>query len=154
MISSILNVKEVRKTIKKAMYMPPIQVEAIFEGEATSLTGEMIIKPCNERLMTWRSNSIEHNRSDPLPALMSLPMIKRTLFTDGGQELHQANPCPMIKSAFIEENAEALLVKEWELSPVYANLWTELINIRGSKTTNKKKKGRLKLSLKKRGISG
>ena len=107
MISSILNVKEIRKTIKKAMYMPPIQVEAIFEGEATSLTGEMIIKPCNERLMTWRSNSIEHNRSDPLPALMSLPMIKRTLFTDRGQEIHQANPSPMMKSALTEEIGRA-----------------------------------------------
>ena len=58
-----------------------------------------------------------------------------------------------IKSAFIEENAEALLVKEWELSPVYASLWIELINIKGSKTTNNKEKGRLKLSLRKGGIS-
>ena len=61
---------------------------------------------------------------------MSLPMMKRTLFTDRGQELHQANPYPMIKSAFTEENAEALLVKEWELSPSYASSWTELINTR------------------------
>ena len=52
MISSILNVKEIGKNIEKTMYMPPIQVEAVFEGEATSPTGEMIIKPCNERLMT------------------------------------------------------------------------------------------------------
>ena len=42
-------------------------------------------------------------------------MMKRTLFTDRGQELHQANPSPMMKSASIEENAKALLVKEWEL---------------------------------------
>ena len=48
MISSILNVKEIGKTIKKAVYIQPTQVEAIFEGEATSPTGEMIIKPCNE----------------------------------------------------------------------------------------------------------
>ena len=47
MISSILNVKEIGKTIKKAVYIQPTQVEAIFEGEATSPTGEMIIKPCN-----------------------------------------------------------------------------------------------------------
>ena len=52
MISSISNVKEIGKNIKKAMYIPPIPMEAAFEGEATSPTGEMIIKPCNERLMT------------------------------------------------------------------------------------------------------
>ena len=52
MISSILNVKEIEKTIKKAVYIPTIQVEAVFEGEATSPTREMIIKSCNERLMT------------------------------------------------------------------------------------------------------
>ena len=52
MFSSILNVKEIRKTVKRAMYIPPIQVEAVFEGEATSPTSEMIIKPCNERLIT------------------------------------------------------------------------------------------------------
>ena len=114
MISSIMNVKEIWKTIKKAVYIQHIQVEAVFEGEATSLTGEMIIKPCNERLMNWRSNSIEHNGSDPLSALMFLPMMKMTLFTDRGRELHQPNPSPMMKSASIEENAEALLVKEWE----------------------------------------
>ena len=113
MISSILNMREIGKTIKKAVYIPPIQVEAIFEREATSPTGKMIIKPCNERLMTWWSNSIEHNRSDPLPAPMSLPMIKRTLFTDRGQELHQANPSAMMKSAITGENAEALSSTRW-----------------------------------------
>ena len=40
------------KTFKKAVYIPSIQVEAVFEGEATSSAIEMIIKPCNERLMT------------------------------------------------------------------------------------------------------
>ena len=44
--------KETEKTLKKAVYIPPIQVEAVFEGEATSPTGEMTIKPCNERLIT------------------------------------------------------------------------------------------------------
>ena len=52
MISSISNVKEIGKNIKKAEYIPPIPVEAAFKGEATSSTGEMIIKPCNEKLMT------------------------------------------------------------------------------------------------------
>ena len=52
MSSSILNVKEIGKTILKAMYIPSMQVEAVFEGEATSPTSEMIIKPCNERLTT------------------------------------------------------------------------------------------------------
>ena len=52
MISSILNVKEIEKTTKKAVYIPSTQVEAVFEGKAASPTGEMIIKPCNERLMT------------------------------------------------------------------------------------------------------
>ena len=52
MISSILNVKEIRKTIKKAMCIPSIQVEAVFKGNVTYPTSEMMIKPCNERLMT------------------------------------------------------------------------------------------------------
>ena len=52
MISSISNVKEIGKNIKKVVYIPPIPVEAAFEGEATSPIGKMIIKPCNERLMT------------------------------------------------------------------------------------------------------
>ena len=52
MISSISNVKEIGKNIKKAVYIPPIPVEVAFEGEATALTGKMIIKPCNEKLMT------------------------------------------------------------------------------------------------------
>ena len=52
MISSILNVKEIGKIIKKAVYIPSTQVEAIFERKAISPTSEMIIKPCNERLMT------------------------------------------------------------------------------------------------------
>ena len=46
------NVKEIGKTIKKAVYIPFTQVEAVFEGKATSPTSEIIIKPCNERLMT------------------------------------------------------------------------------------------------------
>ena len=40
------------------------------------------------------------------------------------------------------------------MSPVYANSWTELISTRRSKTTNNKEKGRLRLSLRKWGISG
>ena len=51
MIFSILNMKKIEKTIKKAMYIPSIQVEAVFE-EATYPTSEIIIKPCNEKLMT------------------------------------------------------------------------------------------------------
>ena len=52
MISLISSVKEIGKNIEKAVYIPPILMEATFEGEATSPTGEMIIKPCNKRLMT------------------------------------------------------------------------------------------------------
>ena len=51
MISSILNVKEIGKTIKRVMYIPSTQVKVVFERKATSPTGEMIIRPCNERLM-------------------------------------------------------------------------------------------------------
>ena len=40
------------------------------------------------------------------------------------------------------------------LSPVYASLWTELISIKGLKSTNNKGKGRLRLSLRRWGISG
>ena len=46
---------------------------------------------------------------------MSLPMMKRTIFTDRGQELHQVNLSPTMKSALTEENAEIFLAKEWEL---------------------------------------
>ena len=52
MISSTLNVKEIGRTIKKAVYIPSRQVEAVFEGKVTSPMSEMIIKSCNERLMT------------------------------------------------------------------------------------------------------
>ena len=116
MSSLILNVKEIGKTIKKAVYISSMQVEAVFKGEATSPMSEMIIKPCNERLTTRRNNSIEHNRGDPLPALMSLIMMKMMLFTNRGQELHKVNPSLMMKSLIIGENVEALLAKEWELT--------------------------------------
>ena len=59
-----------------------------------------------------KNNSVEHNRSDPLPALMSPPTMKKTLYTDRDLEPHQANPSPVRKSIFIEGNAEALLAKE------------------------------------------
>ena len=52
MISSILNVKEIRKTIKKAVYIPSTQVEVVFERKATSPMSEMIIKSRNKRLTT------------------------------------------------------------------------------------------------------
>ena len=52
MISSTLNVKEIGRTIKKAVYIPSTQVEAVFEGKVMYLTSEMMIKPCNKRLMT------------------------------------------------------------------------------------------------------
>ena len=52
MISSTLNVKEIGRTIKKAVHIPTTQVEAIFEGKVMHPTSEMMIKPCNERLMT------------------------------------------------------------------------------------------------------
>ena len=40
------------------------------------------------------------------------------------------------------------------LSPVYASLWTRLISIKWSRMTSNKEKGRLRLSLKRGGISG
>ena len=40
------------------------------------------------------------------------------------------------------------------LSPVYVSLWTELISTKGSKTTNNKENRRLRLSLRREGISG
>ena len=52
MISSTLNVKEIERPIKKAMYIPSTQVKMVFKGNVTYLTSEMMIKPCNERLMT------------------------------------------------------------------------------------------------------
>ena len=52
MISSTLNVKEIGRTIKKVVYIPSTQVEAIFERKVTYPTSEMMIKSCNERLMT------------------------------------------------------------------------------------------------------
>ena len=52
MISSTLNVKEIGRTIKKVVYIPSTQVEAIFERKVTYPMSEMMIKSCNERLMT------------------------------------------------------------------------------------------------------
>ena len=52
MVSSTLNIKEIGKTIKNAVCIPSTQVEAVFEGKVTSPISEMIIKSCNERLMT------------------------------------------------------------------------------------------------------
>ena len=112
MSSSILNVKELEKTIKKAVCIPPTRVEVVFEGNVTYPMSNMMIKSCNERLMTRRSNFVKHNRSDPFLALMSLPMMKKILYTDRSLELHQVNPSPVRKSIFIEGNVEALLAKE------------------------------------------
>ena len=50
--SSILNVKEIGKTIKKAVCIPPTRVEVVFEGKVTYPISKVMIKPCNERLMT------------------------------------------------------------------------------------------------------
>ena len=51
MISLRLNVKEIKRIIKKAVYIPSTQVEVVFEGKVTYPTREIMIKPCNERLM-------------------------------------------------------------------------------------------------------
>ena len=107
MSSSILNVKEIGKTIKKAICIPPTRVEVVFEGNVTYPMSKVMIKSCDER-----SNSIKHNRSDPLPTLMSLPMMKMILYTDRGLKLHQTSPSPVRKSIFTEGNAGALLAKE------------------------------------------
>ena len=48
---SILNVKEIVKTIKKAVCIPSIWMEAVFEGKETYPMREIMIKPCNKRLM-------------------------------------------------------------------------------------------------------
>ena len=52
MSSSILNVKEIVKTIKKAVCIPSTRVKVVFEGKVTYPMNKMIIKPCNERLTT------------------------------------------------------------------------------------------------------
>ena len=48
----------------------------------------------------------------PLLALMSLPMMKKILFTDNSLELHQANLSLVRKSIFTKRNAGVLLTKE------------------------------------------
>ena len=52
MSSSILSVKKIVKTIKKVVCIPPTRVEVVFEGNFMYPMNKMIIKPCNERLMT------------------------------------------------------------------------------------------------------
>ena len=52
MIFLSLNIKEIKRIIKKAVYIPSTQVEAVFEGKVTYPMKEIVIKPCNERLMT------------------------------------------------------------------------------------------------------
>ena len=48
---SILNVKEIVKTIKKAVCIPSTWVEAVFKGNVTYPMREIMIKSCNERMM-------------------------------------------------------------------------------------------------------
>ena len=48
---SILNVKEIAKTIKKVVCIPSTQMEAVFEGIETYPMRETMIKPCNKKLM-------------------------------------------------------------------------------------------------------
>ena len=48
---SILNVKEIVKTIKRAVCIPSTQMEVVFEGIETCPMKETMIKPCNKRLM-------------------------------------------------------------------------------------------------------
>ena len=48
---SILNVKEIVKTIKRAVCIPSTQMEVVFEGTETCPMKETMIKPCNKRLM-------------------------------------------------------------------------------------------------------
>ena len=52
MSSSILNVKEIEKTIKKAVCIPPTRVEVVFEGNVMYPMSKVMIKSCDKRLMT------------------------------------------------------------------------------------------------------
>ena len=47
------------------------------------------------------------NKSDPLPVLTALLMMKMTLATNKGQELHWANLSPTMKSFTNDENITA-----------------------------------------------
>ena len=61
-----------------------------------------------------------------------------------------------LKLSRLASHPSTVLGNLWQvnLSPVYANLWTELISIKGLKTTNNKENGRLRLSLRRGAISG
>ena len=48
---SILNAKEIVKTIKKAVCIPSTLMEVVFEGKETYPMRETMIKPCNKKLM-------------------------------------------------------------------------------------------------------
>ena len=48
---SISNVKEIVKTIKKAVCIPSTRMEAVFKEKETYPKRETMIKPCNKRLM-------------------------------------------------------------------------------------------------------
>ena len=52
MIFLSLNIKEIKRIIKKAVYIPSTQVEAVFEENVVWPMSKVMIKPCNERLMT------------------------------------------------------------------------------------------------------
>ena len=47
-----------------------------------------------------------------LPSLMSLPMMKKTLYTDNGLELHPASLSLVRKSIFTKGNAGVLFARE------------------------------------------
>ena len=109
MNSSILSIKRIWKIIKKTVYTQSITV---FEGNIMQLMSKVMKKRCNERLMTEKSNSIGRNRSGSLLALMSLPMMKMTLYTDNGLELHPASLSLVRKSIFTKENVGVPFARE------------------------------------------
>ena len=56
-----------------------------------------------------------HNENELLPVLISPLMMKRMLVIGKGQELHQANLSPTMKSTITNVGTRARLVEAWEM---------------------------------------
>ena len=110
--STILSVKRIWTITRKAACKRSIQVEVVFEEKVMQCVSKVMEKLCNERLMIYKGNFVEHNGSNPLPALMFLLMTKKILSTDNGQELHLVSLFPVRRSIYTKGNAGVHLAEE------------------------------------------
>ena len=104
--------KRIWTITRKAACKRSTQVEVVFGEKVIQCISKVMKKLCSERLMIYRGNFVDHNGSNPLPALMFLLMTKKILSTDNGQELHLVGLFPVRRSIFTKGNAGLHLAGE------------------------------------------